>query len=83
MNSENCFKKICLLIFVFLMVVASAKAAPTAYAEYSGGTFTFKYGEMPTGKAYCFDVSDTGHRFPQWAEIATSIKTVVFDSSFS
>ena len=49
MNSENCFKKICLLIFVFLMVVASAKAAPTAYAEYQDGVLVFRYGEKNMG----------------------------------
>ncbi|MBQ8058756.1 MAG: BspA family leucine-rich repeat surface protein [Prevotella sp.] len=83
MNSENCFKKIYLLIFVLAVVVASAKAAPTAYAVYSDGTFTFKYGEMPTGQAYCFDVSDTGNKKAQWSELAGSINKAVFDGSFA
>ena len=83
MNSANKFKKICLLIFALVMVAASAKAAPTAYAEYSDGTLTFKYGEMPTGQAYCFDVSDTGNKKAQWSELAGSINKAVFDSSFA
>ncbi len=76
-------KKIYLLIFVLAVVVASAKAVPTAYAVYSDGTFTFKYGEMPIGQAYCFDVSDTGNKKAQWSELAGSIKKAVFDSSFA
>ena len=80
MNSENCFKKICLLIFVFLMVVASAKAAPTAYAEYQDGVLVFRYGEKPN-KSNVYDASDTGSD-PGWYDRRNSISTVMFDSSF-
>ena len=80
MNSENCFKKIYLLILALVIVVASAKAAPTAYAVYSGGTLTFKYGEMPSS-GYVFDATDTGD-VPGWWELSGSIHTVVFDPSF-
>ena len=31
------------------MVVASAKAAPTAYAEYQDGVLVFRYGEKNMG----------------------------------
>jgi len=83
MNSANKFKKICLLIFAFLMMGIVAKATPTAYVVYSNGTMTFKYGEMPTGETFCFDVADTGNS-PQWRNLnKSSITTVVFDSSFS
>ena len=76
-------RRTCLLIFMLMTMVASANAIPTAYAVYSDGTFTFKYGEMPTGQAYCFDVSDTGNKKAQWSELAGSIKKAVFDSSFA
>ena len=83
MNSENCFKKIYLLIFVLVMMVASAKATPTAYAVYSDGTLTFKYGEKPTNEAFCFDAANT-FISPPWDELNSSlINTVIFDSSFS
>ena len=76
-------RRICLLIFMLMTMVVSVSATPTAYAVYSDGTFTFKYGEMPTGQAYCFDVSDTGNKKAQWSELAGSIKKAVFDSSFA
>ena len=83
MNSANKFKKICLLIFAFLMMGIAAKAAPTAYAVYSNGTLTFKYGEKPTNETFCFDAADTFFS-PQWHELnSSSIYTVIFDSSFS
>ena len=83
MNSANKFKKICLLIFAFLMMGIAAKATPTAYAVYSNGTLTFKYGEKPTNETFCFDVTDTGNS-PEWRELnISSINTVIFDSSFS
>ena len=49
MNSENCFKKIYLLIFVFVMMVANVGAEPTAYAEYQDGVLVFRYGEKNMG----------------------------------
>ena len=81
MNSENCFKKIYLLIFVLAVVVASAKAAPTAYAEYSGYVLTFKYGEMPSS-GYVFDATDTD-QYPGWHEFSGAVVSVVFDPSFA
>ena len=45
MNSVNNFKKIYLLIFVFVMMVANVGAEPTAYAEYQDGVLVFRYGE--------------------------------------
>ncbi len=81
MNSENCFKKIYLLIFVLAVVVASAKAAPTAYAEYNGYVLTFKYGEMPSS-GYVFDATDTDP-YPGWHEFSGAVISVVFDPSFA
>ena len=42
MNSVNNFKKIYLLIFVFVMMVANVGAEPTAYAEYQDGVLVFR-----------------------------------------
>ena len=81
MNSENCFKKIYLLIFALVIMVASAKAAPTAYAEFSVHTLTFKYGEMPSS-GYVFDVTDTG-RSPGWWNLGGTIYMIEFDPSFA
>ena len=49
MNSVNNFKKIYLLIFVFVMMVANVGAEPTAYAEYQDGVLVFRYGEKNMG----------------------------------
>ncbi|MBO5615663.1 MAG: BspA family leucine-rich repeat surface protein [Prevotella sp.] len=80
MNSENNFKKIYLLIFVFVMMVANVGAEPTAYAEYQDGVLVFKYGEKPN-KSNVYDASDTGS-YPGWYDIRNSISTVMFESSF-
>ena len=80
MNSENNFKKIYLLIFVFVMMVANVGAEPTAYAEYQDGVLVFRYGEKPN-KSNVYDASDTGS-YPGWYDIRNSISTVMFDSSF-
>ena len=80
MNSENCFKKIYLLIFVFVMMVANVGAEPTAYAEYQDGVLVFRYGEKPN-KSNVYDASDTGSN-PGWYDRRNSISTVMFDSSF-
>ena len=80
MNSENNFKKIYLLIFVFVMMVANVGAEPTAYAEYQDGVLVFRYGEKPN-KSNVYDASDTGS-YPGWYDIRNSISTVMFESSF-
>ena len=80
MNSENNFKKIYLLIFVFVMMVANVGAEPTAYAEYQDGVLVFKYGEKPN-KSNVYDASDTGS-YPGWYDRRNSISAVMFDSSF-
>ena len=80
MNSVNKFKKICLLIFVFVMMVTNVGAEPTAYAEYQDGVLVFKYGEKPN-KSNVYDASDTGS-YPGWYDIRNSISTVMFESSF-
>ena len=57
-------KRIYLLIFALVAMVAGVNAEPTAYAEYqiSWGKLTFKYGEMPASSAATvyWDVSNTG-----------------------
>ena len=64
-------------------MVVSVRATPTAYAMYSNGTLTFKYGEKPTNETFCFDAADTGWS-PGWRDLnKSSIYTVIFDSSFS
>ncbi len=83
MNSANKFKKICLLIFAFLMMGIAAKAEKVPYAVYSDMTLTFKYGEKPTNVIYCFDASNTGETSAPWADLAHSVRTVVFDASFA
>ena len=83
MNSANKFKKICLLIFAFLMIGLTAKAEKVPYAVYSDMTLTFKYGEKPTNVIYCFDASNTGETSPPWVDLAPSVRTVVFDASFA
>lgn len=80
MNSVNKFKKVYLLIFVFVMMVANVGAEPTAYAEYQGGVLVFKYGEKPN-ESNVYDASDTGSH-PGWYDRRNSISTVMFDSSF-
>ena len=80
MNSENNFKKIYLLIFVFVMMVANVGAEPTAYAEYQDGVLVFRYGEKPN-KSNVYDASDTGS-YPGWYDRRNSISAVMFDSSF-
>jgi len=68
---------------MLMTMVVSVSATPTAYAVYSNGTLTFKYGEKPTNETFCFDVADTGNS-PEWRELnISSINTVIFDSSFS
>ena len=82
MNSANKFKKICLLIFAFLMMGIAAKAEKVPYAVYdSNGTLTFKYGEKPSGQ-FVFDVNNTNYN-PEWWALRASVYKVVFDSSFS
>ena len=81
MNSANKFKKICLLIFAFLMMGIAAKATPTAYAVYNEGILTFSYGEMPDVDNV-YDVSNT-LGMPGWYSFHEYIRTVVFESSFS
>ena len=82
MNSANKFKKICLLIFAFLMMGIAAKAVERPYAVYdSNGTLTFKYGEKPSGQ-FVFDVTNTNYN-PEWWALRASVYKVVFESSFS
>ena len=85
-------KRIYLLIFALVAMVAGVNAEPTAYAEYQigYGKLTFKYGEMPTSSAgtMYWDVTSTGDT-PPWdmggAFIAGSdlkFYSVEFDESF-
>ena len=82
MNSANKFKKICLLIFAFLMMGIAVKAVEKPYAVYdSNGTLTFKYGEKPSGQ-FVFDLNNTNYD-PEWWALRASVYKVVFESSFS
>ena len=85
-------KRIYLLIFALVAMVAGVNAEPTAYAEYQigWGKLTFKYGEMPTSSAATvyWDVSDTGDT-PPWdmggaflAGTQLEFYHVEFDESF-
>ena len=82
MKTDRMIKKIYLLIFALVMVAASAKATSTAYAEFSDGTLTFKYGEKPSGKI-TVDV-DCGSKdsYLAWNSLASMVKKVVFASEF-
>lgn len=84
-NQNNAITKILFLLFIMLVAMTtSVNAAPTAYAEYNDGTgtLTFKYGTMPSG-TYVYDVTNTGDKDSPWEELTSSVKKVVFDSSFS
>ena len=64
-------------------MVVSVSATPVAYAVYSNGTLTFKYGEMSQDdlRLDYYLVSDTGGGFPGWRN--NSIERVIFDTSFA
>ena len=57
-------------------------AQPEAYAVFdsSNGTLTFKYDNSKPADAY---LMNTGIYYPDWYDIAMSIKKVVFDPSFA
>ena len=85
-------KRIYLLIFALVAMVAGVNAEPTAYAEYQigWGKLTFKYGEIPASSAATvyWDVSDTGDT-PPWdmgsaylAGTQLEFYHVEFDESF-
>ena len=90
MNSANKFKKICLLIFAFLMMGIAAKAVEKPYAEliYANEQYTlyFKYGELPesTSNDWIYDLSVKNESgFAYWHGFSNFINKVVFDASFS
>ncbi len=94
MNSANKFKKICLLIFAFLMMGIAAKAEKVPYAElinandpkYEQYTLYFKYGELPesTSNDWIYDLSVKNESgFAYWHGFSNFISKVVFDASFS
>ena len=76
-------RRIWLLIFMLMTMVVSVSATPVAYAVYSNGTLTFKYGEMSQDdlRLDYYLVSDTGGGFPGWRN--NSIERVIFDTSFA
>ena len=80
MNSANNFKKICLLIFAFLMTGIAAKAINAPYAEYEDGTLTFRYGAKPSGTDV-FNLNEND--IPSWVDKSLSITKIVFDASFA
>ena len=64
-------------------MVVSVSATPTAYAVYSNGTLTFKYGEKPSGE-YVYGMNTYENSFPNWYySIKSSVKNVFFDASFA
>lgn len=82
-NKTNAaMKRIFLLLTMLAAVAMNVSADPTAYAEYSDSTLTFKYGTMPAG-TYVYDVSNTGNNGIQWSSLTSSVKKVVFDASFA
>ena len=62
-------------------MVVSVSATPVAYAVYSDGTLTFKYGEKPNTENV-YD-TNTGSSMPGWFGWRYAVKTVVFDASFA
>ena len=74
-------RRIWLLIFVLMTMVVSVSATPVAYAVYSDGTLTFKYGEKPNTENV-YDMN-TGSSMPGWFGWRKLVKTVVFDASFA
>ena len=90
MNSVNKFKKIYLLIFVFVMMGIAAKAVEKPYAELINAneqyTLYFKYGELPetTSNDWIYDLSVKNESgFAYWHGFSNFINKVVFDASFS
>ena len=83
-NKENgkCRWMLTVALILLAAVAMNVSAAPTAYAEYSDSTLTFKYGTMPAG-TYVYDVSNTGDKGIQWSSLTSSVKKVVFDASFA
>ena len=82
MKMKTTTKRFLVLFVAIVTMVIGANATPTAYAEYSDSTLTFKYGTMPAG-TYVYDVSNTGDKGIQWSSLTSSVKKVVFDASFA
>jgi surface protein len=82
MKMKTITKRFLVLFVAIVTMVIGANATPTAYAEYSDSTLTFKYGTMPAG-TYVYDVSNTGDKAIQWSSLTSSVKKVVFDASFA
>ncbi len=84
MNSANKFKKICLLIFAFLMMGIAAKAEPVPYAYIENDTvLCFTVGELPEKNAW--KASNTGKMSlpAYWLDYNKNIKVVRFTEEFS
>lgn len=82
-----------LFLFLALLMPTLLWADKTAYAEYSNGTLTFKYGEFTPNGTTSWDVSNTGDdssASPAWKFAlgengmwVDKVTKVVFDPSFA
>lgn len=73
-----------LLTFALLAMAFVAAEAQTAYAQLSGTTLTFKYGNMPsTGTVYSVPLNAQSMSQVPWYPDRENVTKVVFDNSFA